>query len=110
MANAVQYKDKTVSIGDTITVDYKIKEGTKERIQEFKGIVINIKGMTPETRMITVRKVSKTGIGVERIIPLASPYISEISADRKSDYKKAKLYFIRDLSDKNLRNKLYSQK
>ena len=110
MANAINFKDKKISIGDTIAIDYRIKEGeNKERIQQFAGILINIKGKDENTRMITVRKTSKSGIGVERIIPLASPFIADIHIQKQSNYNKAKLYFIRDLSNKNMRRKLYRQ-
>lgn len=110
MANSIQYKDKPFCIGDTLTVSYRIKEGDKERQQAFKGILIKIKGDTEENRMITVRKVANDGTGVERIIPLSSPYIVSIKLDKKTDFTKAKLYFIRKLSDQKLRNKLYSKK
>ncbi|MGB9883191.1 MAG: 50S ribosomal protein L19 [Microgenomates group bacterium] len=110
MANSIKYKDKVLKIGDTITINYKIKEGDKERIQAFSGILIKIKGNSDQTRMITVRKISKSGIGVERIIPLLSPYIESIKLVKKSSYEKAKAYFIRNLSDKQLRAKLYKTK
>lgn len=110
MANAITYKDKTLSIGDTITIDYRIKESeNKERIQQFAGILIKINGMDDATRMITVRKMSKSGVGIERIIPLSSPFIADISINKQSNYSKSKLYFVRDLSNKNLRRKLYKQ-
>ncbi len=110
MSNSIQYKENRFKVGDTINIDYKIKEGDKERIQPFKGILLKIKGNTPVTRMITVRKMSNAGIGVERIIPLSSPYISSISLIKKSNYQKAKLYFLRNLSDQELRTKLYQVK
>lgn len=110
MANSFNYKDKTYKVGDTIDIDYKIKEGDKERIQSFTGILLKIKGNTPVNKMITVRKMSNSGIGVERIIPLSSPYISNVSLIKKSNYQKAKLYFLRGLSDQELRSKLYKVK
>ena len=110
MANAINFRDKKISIGDTLTIDYKIKEGeNKERIQQFAGILIKINGMDDATRMITVRKMSKSGVGVERIIPLSSPFISDITIQKESNFSKAKLYFVRKLSNKNLRRKLYKQ-
>ncbi len=111
MANHVQYKDTSISIGDTIAVDYKIKEADdKIRIQQFAGILIKIKGNSDNTRMITVRKISKSGVGVERIFPLSSPFIDDIKVTKKSLYPKARAYFIRDLSQKNTRLKLYKAK
>ena len=110
MANSFQYKDKTFAVGDTVSISYKIKEGDKERQQLYTGIIIRVKGNTPETKMITVRKISKSGIGLERIIPLNSPYIASMKLDRKSKYQKAKLYFIRGLSESELRSKLYREK
>lgn len=111
MANSIKYKETHLQVGDTVVVDYRIKESdNKERIQQFKGILIAIKGTTRESRMITVRKMSKMGIGVERIFPIESPFIAAISVDKKSTYSKAKLYFLENLSDQNLRKKLYKQK
>ena len=107
MANSITYKEVDIKVGDTLAISYIIKEGTKERQQLFQGILIKIKGDSDANRMITVRKMSKVGIGVERIIPLASPFIASIKTVKKSDYQKAKLYFIRGLSDQHLRHKLY---
>lgn len=111
MANTIVYKDTTFHIGDTVNVAYKIKEANKERIQNFSGILLRVKGNTPETKMVTVRKISKSGIGLERIFPLNSPYIAGITLEKKTSYtRKAKLYFIRTLSDSELRRKLYRTK
>lgn len=108
MANSVQYKESSLTIGDTVAVDYKIKEAdNKERIQQFSGIIIKIKGNSSATRMITVRKIAKSGTGVERIFPLSSPFIDTITVQKKSAYTKARAYFIRDLSNKKMRHKLY---
>ena len=110
MANVITYKDKQLGIGDTIAVDYKIKEGEKERIQVFEGILIKIRGCDDATRMITVRKISKIGLGVERILPLNSPFISNIKVVKTSNFSKAKLYFIRGLSQHKMKLKLYHSK
>lgn len=110
MSNVIAYKDKKLAIGDTIAVSYKIKEGEKERVQIFNGILMKIRGATDADRMITVRKVSKSGIGIERIFPLLSPHIADIKVQRTSNYRKSKLYFIRDLTDAEVRRKLYSKK
>jgi len=111
MANSLIYKDIQLQVGDTVAVDYRIKESdNKERIQQFKGILIAIKGTSKATKMVTVRKISKMGIGVERIFPVESPFIAAITLVKKSTYSKAKLYFLENLSDQNLRKKLYKQK
>lgn len=111
MANTITYNEHTLAIGDTIAVDYKIKEANnKERIQQFEGVLIKIRGASEPTRMITVRKISKSGIGVERIIPLHSPFIASIKVTKKSEFRKARAYFIRDLSLKKTRQKLYTTK
>ena len=111
MANFIKYKDTTLSIGDTVDVDYKIiEEENKQRIKQFSGILIRVKGDSEANRMITVRRVSKSGIGIERIFPLASPFIANITVSKKSHFTKARAYFIRDLSQKNLRQKLYGLK
>ncbi len=110
MANSFKYKETQVKVGDMISINYRIKEGDKERLQLFKGIVIKIKGNSESARMITVRKVTKSGVGVERIIPLSSPFIESLKLDKKSTYNKAKLYFVRDLSDQLLKTKLYQVK
>jgi len=110
MANSFLYNNQKIQVGDTISLHYKIKEGDKERVQVFKGILIAVKGQTPETRMITVRKISHSGIGVERIIPLSSPFLIDIKLIKKTTYNKAKAYFIRNLSDAYIRRKLYKSK
>lgn len=108
MANSIRYKDKVLGIGDTVSLHYKIKEGDKRRTQVFKGILIKIKGDNEANRMITIRKISHSGVGVERIIPIASPHISDIKLIKKSQYKKAKAYFIRNLSASVVGQRLYS--
>jgi large subunit ribosomal protein L19 len=87
--------------GDTITVHYKIKEGNKERIQQFKGVVLQRKGFgTTET--VTIRKVSG-GIGVERIMPLASPYIEKIEVHKRGKVRRARIFYLRDRKGKSAR-------
>ena len=87
--------------GDTVTVSYKIKEGDKERIQEFTGVVIQIKG-TGTTKTFTVRKISN-GVGVERIFPLSSPFIDSIEVTKKGDVRRSRMYYLRDLTGKKAR-------
>ena len=82
--------------GDTVSVYYKIKEGEKERIQIFEGIVISRKGSSIR-ETFTVRKISY-GIGTERIFPIHSKQIDKIEVIRKGRVRRAKLYYIRGLS------------
>lgn len=90
--------------GDTITVSYRIKEGDKERLQKFKGVVIQLRGATPQTKTFTVRKVSN-GIGVERIFPIQSPFIDEIELNKVGMVRRARIFYLRNLSGKKARIK-----
>jgi large subunit ribosomal protein L19 len=87
--------------GDTVKVHVKVKEGDKERIQVFQGIVISRKG-GGSRQMFTVRKVSG-GVGVERMFPLYSPSIDRIEVERHGRVRRAKLYYLRDLRGKAAR-------
>ena len=89
--------------GDNITVNYKIVEGGKERIQSFRGDVIKRQG-TGQTATFTVRKISD-GVGVERTFPLYSPNIDSIELNKSGRIRRAKLYFLRDRSGKSARIK-----
>lgn len=89
--------------GDTVAVHYKIKEGDRERIQVFEGVVIAKKGGGASETFI-VRKVSY-GVGVERIFPLHSPLIDKIEVKRQGKVRRAKLYYLRGLSKKASRIK-----
>ena len=89
--------------GDTITVDYRIKEGNKERIQQFKGVVIRISGEGAKKRF-TVRKMSEN-VGVERIFPIESPFIDGITVNKYGIVRRAKLYYLRALTGKKARIK-----
>jgi large subunit ribosomal protein L19 len=90
--------------GDVVKIHRKIKEGNKERIQVFEGIIIAIKGKQSSSPMITVRKVS-LGVGVELILPVHSPQIEKIELVKRAKVRRAKLYYIRDKSTKSLRMK-----
>jgi len=90
--------------GDTITVTSKIKEGDKFRLQNFRGTVIQISGATPYTRTFTVRKVS-SGIGVEKIFPYQSPSIEKIEINKHGKVRRARIFYLRDLSGKKARIK-----
>lgn len=89
--------------GDTITVTYKIVEGNKERLQSFRGVVIQIKG-SGKTKMFTIRKMSN-GVGVERIFPLYSPHIEKIEVNKIGVVRRARIYYLRKLTGKKARIK-----
>lgn len=89
--------------GDTITVNYKIKEGSKERIQQFQGVVIQRSGQGA-TETFTVRKVTN-GIGVERIFPIASPFIDSITVQKRGVVRRARIFYFRNLTGKKARIK-----
>ncbi|MCQ2974460.1 MAG: 50S ribosomal protein L19 [Bacteroidales bacterium] len=89
--------------GDTITVHYKIVEGNKERIQQFKGVVIQKKGCGISATF-TVRKMSGS-IGVERIFPVESPFISKVELNKRGNVRRARIYYVRQLTGKKARIK-----
>lgn len=89
--------------GDNVEVSYKIIEGNKERIQIFRGDVIQVNG-EGSTKTFTVRKISN-GIGVERIFPYATPTITEIKVLKRGKVRRAKLYYLRSLVGKKARIK-----
>ena len=90
--------------GDTVTVTYRIKEGDKERLQKFRGVIIQIKGASPATKTFTIRKIS-SGIGVERIFPFASPFIDSIEVNKVGKVRRARIFYLRELSGKKARIK-----
>ena len=90
--------------GDTITVTYRIKEGDKERLQSFRGVVIQICGATPYTKTFTIRKVSN-GVGVERIFPYESPSIDKIELNKVGKVRRARIFYLRNLAGKKARIK-----
>lgn len=89
--------------GDTVTVAYRIKEGNKERVQQYRGVVIKISGHQ-EKKRFTVRKMSDN-VGVERIFPLNSPFIDSITVNKVGKVRRAKLYYLRALTGKKARIK-----
>lgn len=89
--------------GDTVTVTYKIIEGAKERLQNFQGVVLQRVGSGP-TETFTVRKIS-SGIGVERIFPLASPFIDAIKVNKRGVVRRARIFYLRGLTGKKARIK-----
>ncbi len=90
--------------GDTVNVHYRVREGDKERIQQFEGIVISRRGSGANQTFI-VRKISAGNIGVERIFPLFSPFIAKIELRKQGDIKRSKLYYLRDRQGKAARVK-----
>lgn len=89
--------------GDTITVHYKIKEGNKERIQQFQGVVLQKAGTGP-TLTFTVRKMSGN-VGVERIFPITTPNIDKIVVNKVGDVRRARIYYLRGLTGKKAKIK-----
>jgi len=90
--------------GDTVQIHQKIKEGDKERIQVFEGIVLAVKHGQGVNGAITVRK-SISGIGVERVFPIQSPIIEKIAIVKKGKVRRAKLYYLRTAKGKRARLK-----
>ncbi len=108
----LQYVDSLAEIkeypefkaGDTITVTYRIVEGNKERTQKYQGIVIQRKGGSSPTATFTVRKISNN-IGVERIFPVASPFIESIEVNKHGKVRRARIYYLRALKGKKAKIK-----
>ncbi|HOI86336.1 MAG TPA: 50S ribosomal protein L19 [Lentimicrobium sp.] len=102
--NFVQMKEfPRFKAGDTVTVHYKIKEGDKERIQQFQGVVLQRTG-SGVTETFTVRKVSGN-TGVERIFPIASPFIEKIDVNKRGVVRRARIFYLRELKGKKARIK-----
>ena len=89
--------------GDTVTISYRIKEGNKERIQQYRGVVIRSSGEGDKKRF-TVRKMSEN-VGVERIFPIESPFIEQIVVNKVGRVRRSKLYYLRNLTGKKARIK-----
>lgn len=87
-------------IGDTIDVGFTIKEGERQRVQHFIGVVIAMKGKEM-SRTFTVRKIGANQIGVERIFPLYSPLIDSVKVTKKGQPRRSKLYYLRDRKGKS---------
>lgn len=87
--------------GDTVNVHYRVREGEKERIQQYEGVVISERGSGPN-KTFTVRKMSGS-VGVERIFPLNSPFIAQIDVKRRGKVRRSKLFYLRELRGKAAR-------
>jgi large subunit ribosomal protein L19 len=101
MANQIEIKGTKVHVGDIVRVHLRVLEGEKERVQIFEGMVIGIRGRD-ENKTFTVRKIATGNIGVERIIPVFSPWIVKISIKKTSRVRRAKLGYIRRKSSKQV--------
>ena len=102
-AFASQKEHPAFKSGDTVTISYRIKEGNKERIQQYRGVVIRISGEGDKKRF-TVRKMSEN-VGVERIFPIESPFIEQIVVNKVGKVRRSKLYYLRNLTGKKARIK-----
>ena len=102
-ANENQVEIPSFDTGDTISVHYKIVEGNKERVQVFRGVVIQISG-SGNAKTFTVRKMSGN-IGVERIIPFKSPYIKEIEVNKHGVVRQSRIFYFRNLTGKKAKIK-----
>ena len=100
----VNEKIPQLAPGDTVSVHVKIKEGERERIQEFKGMIIRLRKGGNDSN-ITVRRMAANGIGVERTFLLRSPRIDKVVVERHSQVKRAQLYFMRGRTGKSARLK-----
>lgn len=87
--------------GDTVNVHYRVREGEKERIQQYVGVVINERG-SGANKTFTVRKMSGS-VGVERIFPLYSPFIAKIEVKKRGSVRRSKLFYIRERTGKSAR-------
>lgn len=112
MENLIQYVQETLvkknelpnfKSGDTVIVSYKIIEGAKERIQNFQGVVLQRRG-EGLTETFTIRKISN-GVGVERIIPVNSPFISSVTIVKRGKVRRARLFYLRNVTGKAARIK-----
>jgi len=89
--------------GDTVIVAYKIKEGNKERIQQYQGVVLQRRG-SGATETFTVRKMSGN-VGVERIFPISSPFIDSITVTKRGKVRRARIFYFRERTGKSARIK-----
>lgn len=105
MAKQTKFGKTTFNVGDQVKVSLKIIEDKKERETVFTGIVIKIKGRGEE-KTFTVRKIGTAQVGIERIFPLNSPWIKKIKVEKKGKARRAKLYYLREKSPKEIKRKL----
>jgi len=98
-----EYNLPDFNVGDNVTVTYRIKEGDKERLQAYRGDVIQVKGRG-HNKTFTVRKMS-SGVGVERIFPFACPSIADLKVNKRGSVRRARLFYLRDRVGKKARIK-----
>lgn len=101
---AVTKKIPEFGPGDTVEVKVKVKEGDRERLQAYEGVVIAVRNRGINSAF-TVRKMGANDIGVERVFQTYSPQVAEIAVKRRGDVRRAKLYYLRDLTGKAARIK-----
>jgi large subunit ribosomal protein L19 len=95
MAKYFTYKNQEISVGDTVKVAFNVAEGDKTRQQIFEGIIIAVDNREAG-KAFTVRKIAAGSIGVERIVPIQSPALADITIVTKGDVRRAKLFYMRD--------------
>ena len=101
MAISATIKDISVHVGDIIRVHTKVVEGDKERVQIFEGMLLGLRGRG-DNRTFTVRKISSGNIGVERIFPFISPWITKMEVKKKGAVRRAKINYVRHQSSRQV--------
>lgn len=91
------------NVGDTVNIHYRVREGEKERIQQYEGVVINLRG-SGANKTFTVRKISNN-VGVERVFPFYTPFISKLEVKKRGKVRRSKLFYLRELRGKAARIK-----
>jgi large subunit ribosomal protein L19 len=91
------------NVGDTVNIHYRVREGEKERIQQYEGVVINVRG-SGANKTFTVRKISNN-VGVERVFPFYTPFISKLEIKKRGKVRRSKLFYLRELRGKAARIK-----
>lgn len=106
MARSITIKDTECSVGDQVKIHYAIQDKDKKKNQIFEGIILDIRGRETN-KMFTVRKMTKSNIGVERIFPVISPFIEKIEVAKKGSTRRSNVKYIRTRSRKDIKEKLY---
>lgn len=108
MSNSTTVLEQPISVGDTVSILYGFIDKDKEKTQLFEGIVLQTRGMGI-SKTFTVRKMTKSKIGVERIFSVASPFIKKITIVKKTSNTRANIGYIRDRSEREIREQLYTK-